>query len=74
MPRLERYGIFRKLPDGSPLWVEAENDLQKAMQRMRDLAGQDGMEYFVHDFQVGVSIPLTPEVEDSPPECEENKS
>ena len=64
----ERYGIFRKLADGSPIWVEAKDDLEEAMQRMRQLAGQDRMEYFVYDFQTGVSIPLILPIDDSPPD------
>jgi hypothetical protein len=63
---VERYGIFRKLPDGSPMWVGAENDFEKAVQTMRDLARTDGMEYFVHDFRKGVSIPMIPTTGDTP--------
>ena len=67
MPRdLEPYGIFRKLPDGSPIWVGAETDLQRALQRMRELANADAMEYFVHDFRTGVSTPLNPLSKDKP--------
>lgn len=61
---LERYAIFRKLPDGSPIWISAESDFEKAMQKMRDLAASDGTEYFLHDFHQGISIP--PAVGDTP--------
>jgi hypothetical protein len=63
----ERYGIFQKLPDGSPLWIGAESDLERAMQTVRDLAKTDGLEYFLHDFDRGVSIPIVPPRSDAPP-------
>jgi hypothetical protein len=66
-PSVERYGIFRKFPDGSSIWVSAERDFKEAMQTMRDLAKADGMEYFVFDFREGLSVPMTPETDDTPP-------
>lgn len=59
-PNLERYGIFRALPDGSYEWVEAEDHLERAMQKMIELASKDRMEYFVYDFRTGARIPLPP--------------
>jgi hypothetical protein len=64
---LKRYAMFRKLRDGSPIWVGAEDDLEKAMQKMRELAQKDGMEYFVHDFRTGANLSLSRETKEKPP-------
>ncbi|MGH9407728.1 MAG: hypothetical protein ACRD3D_18050 [Terriglobia bacterium] len=52
--------MFKKLADGSAKWVGAERELKKAMQTVRDLASKDGLEYFIHDFRTGATIPLQP--------------
>ena len=67
-PSVERYGIFRKFPDGSVVWVSAETDLEKAIQKIRELAEADRLEYFVFDFREGVSIPMAPQAGDTPPD------
>jgi hypothetical protein len=66
-PSVERYGIFRKFPDGSCLWLRAERDFNTAMQTMRDLARADGMEYYLFDFREGLMIPMPRETGDTPP-------
>ena len=53
---MERYGLFKKFPDGSPLWVCAENDLAEVTNKMRDLDRQTGLEHFVHDFRTGTMV------------------
>ncbi|HEV2425092.1 MAG TPA: hypothetical protein VGZ29_09730 [Terriglobia bacterium] len=53
---MERYGLFKKLADGAPVWVSFENDLPGAIARMKELDQETGLEHFVHDFRSGVVI------------------
>lgn len=53
---MERYGLFKKLADGTPIWVSFENDLAGATAKMRKLDHETGLEHFVHDFRSGVVI------------------
>lgn len=50
---MERYGLFKKLADGAPIWVRFENDLHIAIARMKELEMETGLEHFVHDFREG---------------------
>ena len=53
---MERYGLFKKLSDGAPIWVSFEEDLPGAIARMKELDQQTGLEHFVHDFHSGMVI------------------
>jgi hypothetical protein len=43
------YDIFRKLPDSSPLWIEAIEGLEQARNRLRQLSSQSPGEYLLYD-------------------------
>ena len=43
------YDIFRKLPDGAPIWIEAVDDLQHVRNRLADLKQIEPGEYVVYD-------------------------
>ena len=45
--------IFARLPDGSPIWLEAVEDLQHARARMRDLNRITPREYFIYSERNG---------------------
>ena len=47
------YDIFRDEPDGSPLWVEAVEGLEHAMNRMEELASSDPSDYYLYCAQAG---------------------
>ena len=49
----ERYAVFKRLPDGAPLWVSPERDLDVAKKKIAELSAKDNLEYFVHDFTLG---------------------
>jgi len=53
---MERYGVFKRFPNGSRLWVCPANDLAEAKTKMLDLARKTGHEHFVHDFLVGNAV------------------
>ncbi len=43
------YDIFRRLPDGSPVWIEAVQTLEGARARLRYLLEAQPGDYFVYD-------------------------
>ncbi|HXU19076.1 MAG TPA: hypothetical protein VN788_00680 [Verrucomicrobiae bacterium] len=43
------YDIFRRLPDGGPIWIEAVQSLQFAKDRLTSLLEAQPGEYFVYD-------------------------
>jgi hypothetical protein len=43
------YDIFRRLPDNSPIWVEAVEGLDQAKQRLLQLASSSPDEYVLYD-------------------------
>jgi hypothetical protein len=53
---VERYGLFKRLTDGSPLWVGAANDLTEAKAKIQALADKTGLEHFIHDFHSGTRV------------------
>jgi hypothetical protein len=53
---VERYGLFKKLADGSPLWVGAANDLTEAKAKMQVLADKTGLEHSIHDFRSNMLV------------------
>ena len=53
---MQRYALFKKLADGTPIWVSFEDDLRQAIARMAELERQTGLEHFVHDLREGRRI------------------
>jgi hypothetical protein len=43
------YDIFRRLPDGGPVWIEAVETLESARARLRYLLEAQPGDYFVYD-------------------------
>jgi hypothetical protein len=43
------YDIFRKLPDGTPMWVCAVRSLEEAKSQLLELKSTTPAEYFVFD-------------------------
>jgi hypothetical protein len=53
---MERYGLFKRLANGAPMWVCAADDLAKAKNTIQTLSQQTGLEYFIHDFHSGTVV------------------
>ena len=60
---MERYGIFRRLADGAPMWITATHDLESAKQSAIKNAALHRTECFVFDlrdyktvFEIGKTI------------------
>jgi hypothetical protein len=47
------YDIFKDDPVGSPLWIEAVKGLERAMNRMEELAAAEDCEYYLFCAPVG---------------------
>lgn len=47
------YDIFKDDPIGTPLWIEAVRGLERAMNRMEELALAEDCEYYLFCAQVG---------------------
>jgi hypothetical protein len=52
----EKFDIFRKLPDGNPLWVKAVDGLDQARDQLASLAESSPDEYFIYSAQNGSVI------------------
>jgi len=44
-----KFDIFKKLPDGHPLWVKAVVGLDEAKKQLARLAANSGDEYFIYN-------------------------
>ena len=52
----DRYAIFRKLSNGSRIWVCRTNDLDVAQGKLMELVQRDSLEYFIYDFVLGTRL------------------
>ncbi len=50
------FDIFRKLPDGKPVWVEAVEGLEEAKKRLTGLALISPEEYFIYSESKGIVV------------------
>jgi hypothetical protein len=50
------YDIFRDDPAGRPVWVEAVEGLEHAMNRIEELAASDPADYYLYCAQAGKII------------------
>ena len=48
-----RFDIFKKLPDGHPLWVKAVDGLEEAKNQLARLAVSSPGEYFIYSARNG---------------------
>ena len=57
------FDIFSRLPDGSPVWVESIEGLEKAQKRLDRLAELNPGEYFIYSEEIGGVVRRLPEAE-----------
>jgi hypothetical protein len=46
-----KFDIFKKLPDGHPLWVKAVDGLEEAKAQLARLAANSPGEYFIYSIR-----------------------
>ncbi len=51
-----KYDIFRKLPDGHPVWMKAVEGLEEAKYELAQLADRIPGDYFIYDTRNGSVI------------------
>jgi hypothetical protein len=51
-----KFDIFKKLPDGHPLWVKAVDGLEEAKAQLARLAASSPGEYFIYSVRNGSVI------------------
>jgi hypothetical protein len=51
-----KFDIFKKLPDGHPLWVKAVEGLEEARNQLTRLAVSSPGEYFIYSAQNGCIV------------------
>jgi hypothetical protein len=51
-----KFDIFKKLPDGHPLWVKAVVGLEEAKNQLARLAANSPDEYFIFSVQNGCVV------------------
>jgi hypothetical protein len=51
-----KFDIFKKLPDGYPLWVKAVDGLEEAKAQLARLAASSPGEYFIYSVRNGSVI------------------
>jgi hypothetical protein len=51
------FDVFRRLDDGSPLWLAQVNSLAEARAKVDDLRQRSPGQYFVRNAETGQSIP-----------------
>ena len=54
-----KFDIFRKLPDGQPLWVKAVDGLEEAKSQLACLAASSPGEYFIFSARNGCIVPAS---------------
>ena len=50
------YDIFRRLPDGGPIWIEAVQTVEGARARLASLSKAQPGDYFVYDLSTNKII------------------
>jgi hypothetical protein len=48
-----KFDIFRKLPDGQPIWVMAVEGLEEARRQLLEMAATAPGDYFIYDTRHG---------------------
>jgi len=58
-----KFDIFKKLPDGHPLWVKAVEGIEEARAQLARLAASSTDEYFIYSVHNGcvIQVKLAPE-------------
>ena len=55
-----KFDIFRKLPNGQPLWIEVVDGFESAKIQLHRIAAASPGEYFIFNSQNGSIIPYIP--------------
>jgi hypothetical protein len=55
----EKFDIFKRLPDGNPLWVRAVEGLVEAKKQLAQIAEVAPGEYFLYESPTGKIIPFS---------------
>jgi len=53
---MAKFDIFKKLPDGHPLWVKAVEELEEAKAQLARMAELAPGEYFIYNARKGLVI------------------
>jgi len=51
-----KFDIFKKLPDGHPMWVKAVDGLEEAKNQLSRLAASSPGEYFIYSVRQGCVV------------------
>jgi len=51
-----KFDIFKKLPDGHPLWVKAVDGLEEARAQLARLVASSPGEYFIYSLRNGCVV------------------
>jgi hypothetical protein len=51
-----KFDIFKKLPDGHPLWVKAVDGLEEARAQLARLGASSPGEYFIYSLRNGCVV------------------
>jgi hypothetical protein len=54
----QKFDIFRKLPDGHPIWLRAVDGLAEAKQQLSEIARSEPGDYFLYNSPTGQIIPF----------------
>jgi hypothetical protein len=55
-----KFDIFKKLPDGHPIWVTAVVGLEEAKRQLADMVRTEPGEYFIFSIRNGEVVPTSP--------------
>jgi|HubBroStandDraft_6_1064221.scaffolds.fasta_scaffold786248_2 hypothetical protein len=58
------YDIFKKLQDGSPIWITPVTTLEEARNRVNALLSAERAQYFIHNASTGEVLPSTDHFQD----------
>ena len=48
-----KFDIFRRLPDGNPMWIKAVESLEEARRQLTQMSEKDPGEYFIFNTMNG---------------------
>jgi hypothetical protein len=51
-----KFDIFKKLPDGHPLWIKAVDGLEEARNQLAQLSASSPGEYFIYSARTGCVV------------------
>ena len=54
-----KFDIFRKLPDGQPIWLRAVDGLNEAKKQLSEIAYSEPGDYFLYNSPTGQIIPFS---------------